>query len=83
MKLEWEYTRTYKMHHAIGENQEKNDGIEYYKFKIEACLCRYGAFHEKEDGYDLLKRDHFVAHGLTVKELKLKAQEIEDLETKG
>jgi hypothetical protein len=83
MVIEWKYTRTYKRHFGMGSSDKTTYCWHPQKWVVEACLCRYGAFHKKEDGYNLLRYDQQIDHGLSVNELKLKAQELEDEEAKG
>lgn len=71
MPLDWQYTRTNRRHEC--SDGESYDGRNL--FEIVDC-APYRAYHLREHGYDLYHRGKKVAHAKTVKELKLKAEEL-------
>ena len=72
--IDWTYTATHKQHRTNYDIV----GAEY-RWTIKSCVeCEYRSIHNRKDGYDLYHRGKKIAHGKTVKELKLKAETIRD-----
>jgi hypothetical protein len=77
MILDWRYSRNQHRHeaHGIGETPEPDPYVEKWQIKE---IRKQSWFFAKDDVYSLLKWDIHINHAKTVKELKLKAQELED-----
>ena len=74
--MEWVYTRTGRQHRVMDYNFYKFKGECYHLFEIRNCTP-YGGFNQKyNEGYNLLHKGKLIAHGKTVKELKIKAEEV-------
>lgn len=72
MKLEWQYTRTWRRHWVDDGEIYGADEIHCYLWDISSS-APYGQYQDKQ-GYDLYHKGKLIKHGKTVKELKQIAQ---------
>lgn len=70
--LDWRYSRSQQRHWV--EDGEYY-GRSYARLYVIVACRQFLRDHQPKDGYDLFCKGRFKAHGMTVKELKQKAQD--------